>query len=137
ITNAIIRIVDKANPEFQTKLNDDSGPVQTVFCIGDQIYFEDLTPTIGGADFQYTWELYDNDTGTGTPIATSNSQNTTFSYSSGGEKLIRLTVTDAESVGNCGGSIEKKVTIYPAAQATLSTTDLSNTPIVPEFCQDV
>src|SRR5690606_19798196 len=78
ITNAIIRIVDKANPEFQTKLNDDSGPVQTVFCIGDQIYFEDLTPTIGGADFQYTWELYDNDTGTGTPIATSNSQNTTF-----------------------------------------------------------
>ena len=137
ITNAIIRIVDKANPNYQTKLNDALGSVQTVFCIGDQIYFEDLTPGITGADFQYTWELYDNDTGTGTPIATSNSQNTTFSYSTSGEKFIRLTVTDGESVGNCGGYVEKTVTIFPSAEATLATTDLSDNPIVPEFCQDI
>ncbi len=136
VTNAIIRIVDKATPDFQTKLNNAGGAVQKVLCIGDQMYFEDLTPGIGGANFEYTWELYDDLSGTGTPVATSNSKNTTFSYNTSGQKLIRLSVIDTESVGGCGGSVVDTVTIFASAMASLTAMDIADNPIVPEFCQD-
>ncbi|HLZ16213.1 MAG TPA: hypothetical protein VKQ08_04205, partial [Cyclobacteriaceae bacterium] len=134
-TMAKIVIVPAPQPGFITRLGNSSGPIQSIFCVGDNIFFDDQTPSIGGASFGYTWQFFDNNTGTGAPLSTSNSPAPTFSYSTGGQKLIRLFVTDNNAAGGCVNSFDGFVTISPSLVAKIQTSDLSNNPITPYFCQ--
>jgi len=132
---ARVVIVDAPQPDFLTRLGGPGGPIQNVFCVGDNIYFDDETPFIGGASFQFTWQFYDNSTGAGMPLATSTAQNPTFSYPTSGVKLIRLSVRDANAAGNCVAIFEQTITISPSLIAQIAVTDLLNVPITGDFCQ--
>ncbi|MEO1049472.1 MAG: PKD domain-containing protein [Bacteroidota bacterium] len=135
-TTGRIVIVPSPVPDYLTRAGNAAGPVQRIFCIGDDIYFDNETPPIGGANFVYTWEFFDNATGTGAPLATSNDENPTFAYTtSSGSKLIRLTVRDANAAGNCEAVFEDTVLISPTLVAQIQVTDLADNPITPEFCQ--
>ncbi len=136
ITTARIVIVPAPQPDFLTKLGGSGGPVQSIFCVGDNIYFDNETPGIAGASFANTWQFYDNATGAGAPLSTSTSTNPTFAYPTSGQKLIRLSVRDQNAAGNCIAIIEKIITISPSLIAQIQITDLSNTPITPDFCQN-
>lgn len=136
ITRARIIIVDAPQPDFLTRLGTVGGIVQAFFCVGDNIYFDNETPPIGGASFSYTWQFFDNNTGIGIPLSTSGSTNPTFSYLTSGQKLIRLSVKDQNAAGNCVAIIDKIVTISPSLIAKIGVTDLLNIPITPDFCQN-
>lgn len=136
VTTARIVIVDAPQPAFVTRLGGAGGPVQSVFCIGDQIYFDNNTPPIAGSNLQYTWSFYDNPTGAGAPLSTSTGTNPLFTYTSAGQKLIRLSVVDANAAGGCQNTLDIVITISPSLVAQISTTNLSNAPIIPEFCQE-
>lgn len=135
VTTARIVIVDAPQPDFLTRLGGAGGPIQNVFCVGDNIYFDDETPPIGGATFQYTWEFFDNNTGIGVPLSTSSSQNPTFAYPTSGLKLIRLSIRDTNAAGNCVAISEQTITISPSLIAQIGVTDLLNISITPDFCQ--
>ncbi len=137
MTTARIVIVDAPQPDFVTRLANAGGAIQSVFCVGDVIYFDNNTPAIGGAAFQWTWEFYNNSTGTGTPIAYRSAANPTFAYSTTGQKMIRLKVRDTNAAGNCEAIFERVITISPSLVAQISITDVSGTVIVPDFCQEV
>lgn len=135
-TTARIRIVDSPQPDFETRLGNAGGPIQSVFCVGDAIYFDNNTPPIAGASFDYTWQFYDNPTGAGAPLATRTQTNPTFAYTSSGQKLIRLTVRDGNAAGNCEQFIEKVITVSPSLVAQIGVTDLSGVTLTPDFCQE-
>ncbi len=137
VTTARIVIVDAPQPDFVTRLAGPGGAVQSVFCIGDAIYFDNNTPAIGGANFQWTWEFYNNSSGTGTPVATRSSANPTYTYATTGQKMIRLRVRDTNAAGNCEAIFERLITISPSLVAQISITDASGNVIVPDFCQEV
>jgi gliding motility-associated-like protein len=132
---AKIVIVPSPQPNFITRLGNSSGPVQTIFCVGDNIFFDDQTPSISGASFGYTWQFFDNNTGTGVPLSTSTSSAPVFAYPTAGPKLIRLSVKDNNAAGGCVSTYDGLVTISPSLVAKIQTTDLANAPIVPFFCQ--
>ena len=134
-TTARIEVVASPDPRFITRLRNANGPEQRVFCIGDAIYFDNETPSIPGADFEYTWEFFDNNTGAGLPIATRNNRNPTFAYHTSGLKLIRLTVRDNNAAGDCEAFVEQVITISPTLLARIQVTDLADNSITPEFCQ--
>ncbi len=136
ITSARIVIVPSPQPDYITRLGGSGGPIQTIFCVGDNIYFDNETPNISGASFAYTWEFYDNNTGAGAPLATSTNSNPTFAYPTSGQKLIRLSVRDQNAAGNCVAVVEKVITISPSLIARIQVTDLSNNVITPDFCQN-
>ena len=135
VTTARIVIVDAPSPTYVTRLGNASGPLQTVFCINDIIYFDNNTPAIPGASFKNTWQFYDNSTGAGAPLSTSANTNPAFSYSNGGQKLIRLSVLDQNAAGNCVAIYETTITISPSLVAKIQSTDFVNNPITPIFCQ--
>jgi gliding motility-associated-like protein len=136
ITGRIV-IVPAPSPAFLTRLGSAAGPVQTIFCVGDNIYFDDETPPIPGANFAYTWEFYDNNTGAGAPLATQTAQNPTYSYSTTGQKLIRLRVHDNNAAGNCEETVEFVITISPSLVAQISMTDpTSGLAVDGDFCQN-
>lgn len=136
ITTGRVVIVPAPVPSFLTRLGNSGGPVQSIFCIGDNIYFDNETPGIAGANFVYNWQFYDNNTGAGAPLGTSSQTNPTFSYPTSGQKLIRLTVRDANAAGNCEVIFESTVTISPSLVAQIQVQDLSGNPIAPDFCQE-
>ncbi|WHZ08104.1 MAG: hypothetical protein OJF59_001857 [Cytophagales bacterium] len=136
VTTAQIVIVPSPQPNFITRLNNAGGAIQTTFCIGDPIFFDDQTPFIAGSSYGYTWQFFDNNTGAGAPLTTSTSNAPTFSYTTGGQKLIRLSVTDNNAAGGCTNTYDGLITISPALIAMIQTTDLSNNPITPDFCQN-
>ncbi|MEK6481868.1 PKD domain-containing protein [Catalinimonas sp. 4WD22] len=132
---ARIIVVEKSNPSFQTRLNNNSGPLQTDFCIDDQIYFQNLTAGIDddgdGTDdsnYEWVWEFYDDDTQT-TLLATKSGKNPTFSYNSAGAKSIRLIAKDLNSVGQCGGETIIDVNILSTPSADIDVTDTNDTPL--------
>lgn len=135
VTTAHVVIVPAPEPDFQTRAGDASGPLQNTFCIDDQIYFENLTPAISGADFVFSWEFYDNSAGTGNPSSTSSSANPTYSFATSGKKLVRLIVRDQNAAGNCETIIEREVFVSPLVQAAIGVTDLNDNYINAEFCQ--
>jgi gliding motility-associated-like protein len=137
IGTARIVIVSAPQPNFLTKLNNAAGLFRTFFCVNDNIYFENLTPAITGANFGYTWQFYDNSTGVGVPIATRTNTNPTYAYINPGQKLIRLLVRDNNAFGNCENSFDFVITITPVLQAAITTTDLLNNPITTNFCQTI
>lgn len=129
-TTAYIVIVDAPQPQFVTR--DSDGAVESNFCIGETIHFDNQTP--GGAGYQFLWEFFDDDEGT-TLLHTSTSRNPTYSYNSGGEKLIRLTATNPTVEGACSQQIEGTVFITPSMAAQIGLTDLNDIPIDSDFCQ--
>ncbi len=136
IAFARIVIVESPQPSFITRLGNSAGPVQSVFCLGDNIFFDDLTPAIAGASFGYTWEFFDNPTGTGSPVATRTQAQPTFAYPSTGQKLVRLHVHDNNAAGNCEEIFDAVITISPSLIAKIAVTDLSGNAITPDFCQE-
>lgn len=136
ITTARIVIVPAPQPDFLTRLGGSTGPIQSIFCVGDNIYFDNETPGIAGASFANTWQFYDNPTGAGAPLATGTNTNPTFAYPTAGQKLIRLSVHDQNAAGNCVAIVEKIITISPSLIAKIQVTDISNNPITPNFCQN-
>ena len=136
ITSARIVIVDAPQPDFLTRLGTAGGVVQAFFCVGDNIYFDNETPPIGGASFKYTWQFFNNNTGIGVPLSSSGSTNPIFSYLTSGQKLIRLSVRDMNAAGNCVAIFDKIVTISPSLIAKIGVTDLLNNPLIPDFCQN-
>ncbi len=132
-TTAYIVIIDSPQPDFITRRGDASGAITSTFCIDENIYFDNETPGIGGLGF--TWEFYNDNTGTSL-LSTSIANNPTFSYSSPGQKLIRLTAEDPTAQGSCIEIYEAYVDISPSLVAGVELTDLFNNPIDPRFCQD-
>lgn len=135
VTTARVVIVPSPQPDYITRLGNGAGPIQSVFCIGDNIYFDNQTPGIAGSSFQYTWEFYDNATGSGAPVHTSNNSKPTFSYTNPGQKLIRLSVKDQNAAGNCLAVVEHTISISPSLVAKIAVTDWSNNPTPTSFCQ--
>jgi len=136
VTTARIVIVDAPQPQFVTKLGNSAGPIQSTFCIGDDIYFDNNTPGIAGAQFYNTWEMYDNAAGTGAPFI-SHAGNPTHNYLTAGQKLIRLRVKDTNAAGSCEAIFETTILISPSLVAKISITDNSGNVISPDFCQEV
>ena len=107
-----IIIVEAPSPSFQSREFDALGVVKDTFCIGDPIYFENLTPGIAGANFNHTWEFFDGPTTADPLLTTSNSTNVTNIYSVAGPKLVRLSTIDNNAQGGCLNSIESLIYIF-------------------------
>src|SRR5690554_4312551 len=75
-------------------------------CIGDTVYFNNLTTAIGGTP-TYSWDF-----GDGSPI--SNSKNPTHVYTSPGPFTVELT---ASNIAGCDSTIKKQITLGPTAAA--------------------
>lgn len=119
---ASIVIVDTPIPDFTTHKDNVSNPVQTVFCIDELVYFENLTTADGNAAVGYTWEFYDGPDDTHPLLATSNETAPTYTYDHGGTKFIRLIAGDNNTVGNCHGTIEKVIQVFPTSIAQIGST---------------
>ncbi len=132
-TTAYVRIVDPAEADYQTRLANASGAVQTTFCLGSMIYFENLSNNAG----TYTWEFYDDATGTDL-LTTSGGANPTFSYPTEGDKLVRLTASNTTVPGSCTDVYQALVTISPAAIAAIELYDDTFSSVTTgEFCVDL
>ncbi len=131
LTTGYIIIVPAPEPEFITE--DSNGNPTRNFCIDEIIHFNNETPNQGS--YNYTWQFYDDPAGT-TLLHTSHNPNPTFSYSSGGTKLIRLIAANPTAQGSCIEVFTDVVTITPSVQAVIGLTDYSNNPITGVFCQE-
>ncbi len=132
-TTAVIRIVDEPVTNFETHKDSFTGevPPGREFCIGQDIYFENLTT---GA-FEHHWQMFDgpddsypvaNDTYEPMPI---------YAFDTPGQKLIRLTSANTTAQSSCERVFELVVNITPSRLAQLDITDLSDNPIPGIFCQ--
>ena len=131
-TTAYITIVDPPVPDFQTRLGNVSGAVKNVFCLGETIYFDNLSTDAS----DYTWEFYDDDLGNSL-LNTSTANNPSFAFNTPGNKLIRLYARNAGAQGACEVLTEKIITLSPAAVANIGLFDPTfTTAIAPEFCVD-
>lgn len=129
-TNARIVIVDTPVPDFVTKKEGPSSPIQTDFCVDDIVYFDNETSVIDtDAAMNYTWEFYDGPDDSHPLLATKKARNPVFIYVTGGVKFIRLIAGDNNTVGNCSAIVEKVVHVYPTSIAQI---DASET----KFCKD-
>ncbi|TRX62071.1 PKD domain-containing protein [Fulvivirga sp. M361] len=133
MTTAYITIVDAPDPDFLTREDNAAGDVTDIFCIGQTIYFDNETTNTAGLGF--TWEFYDDATGT-ILLNTSNNNNPTFIYNTSGQKFIRLIAENPTAQGSCIESFERVIMISPTMVAQIGITDLSNNPIYGLFCQD-
>ncbi|HEY9047993.1 MAG TPA: PKD domain-containing protein [Ohtaekwangia sp.] len=131
LTRGYIVIVDAPDPAFITL--DNANVPTTSFCINETIFFRNQTPNAGA--FNYTWEFYDDATGT-TLLSTSTQRNPTFAYPTGGTKLIRLRAENPTAQGSCIEEVTALVNITPALVANILVTDLADIPITPDFCQE-
>lgn len=131
ITRGYIVIVEAPEPDFFTQ--DSNGNPTADFCIGDVISFRNTTPNT--ASYNYTWEFFDDATGT-VLLNTSNQTHPNFSFSSGGSKMIRLTASNPSAQGSCTEQYTGFVNITPSLTAVIGVTDLSGNPITPDFCQE-
>ena len=132
VTTGYIVIVESPAPIFITE--DNNGAPTKNFCIGETIFFNNNTPNQGS--YNYFWEFYDDATGTNR-INTSTQSNPTFSFTSGGTKLIRLTASNPTAQGSCTEIFEDVVNITPSIAADIGMTDFANNPITGIFCQEV
>lgn len=128
---AVITIVNPPNPSFQSRFQNAGGAIQTTFCIGEDIYFENLTA--GG--YAYLWEFFDDETGTGS-LGTSGNASPTFSFNSSGQKLVRLSATDGSVQGSCTVVYEGLVELTASAVSDITLFDQTfTTAIDGDFCQ--
>ncbi|MEM7108631.1 MAG: PKD domain-containing protein [Bacteroidota bacterium] len=133
-TTAYIVIVEAPEPNFITREDDASGAITDIFCIGETIYFDNLTAGAGGLNFD--WEFYDDPTGV-TLLASSTDNNPTYVYTTAGQKLIRLIAENPTAQSSCIEVYERVITVSPSVIAQIGISDLGNNPISGLFCQDV
>lgn len=131
LTRGYIVIIAAPAPAFETR--DSNGLPTQDFCINEAITFANQTPNAN--QYNHSWQFYDDATGTSL-VGTSNSRNPTFSFSSGGTKLIRLTSSNPSAQGACRAEVTHTVNITPQLVATIGVTDLGGNPLVPDFCQE-
>ena len=128
----VIEVIDPPAPDFQTREENAAGPIETVFCINEDIFFENLT----GGPFNYTWHFYDGNMDTDPVLATSNEANPTFQYTAGGDKLVRLIANDPNADGVCEVIYDAILTLSPDAVADFVFFDQTFTSTIdPLFCQ--
>ncbi len=132
-TTAYIRIVDDPDPLFETHKNSYTGPVPPgrEFCIGQEIF---LTNGSAGAS-AYRWEIYDGPTDSDPLLASRTNISTTYTYNTSGNKLIRLYAINGTAQSSCERFYDLIVNITPSRIANITTTDLADNTITPEFCQ--
>jgi gliding motility-associated-like protein len=130
LTRAYIQIV--AAPQALFVTTDQSGNAKSTFCVNETIYFDNQT---SGGGFTYKWDFFADDTGV-LLAGSSDRFEPRFVYTSGGDKLIRLTVSNPNAQGSCTDTYELRVTVVPTVIAAIQVTDLSNTVISPDFCQE-
>ncbi len=130
ITRGYILIIAAPAPNFDAQ--DAGGNSKRSFCVNETIFLANLTPSVNS--YAYTWEFYDDATGT-TQVGTSNAKNPTYAYSSGGPKLIRLRASDPSAHGTCENTFDLPIDITPTLVAKIGITDLADNPLVPYFCQ--
>jgi gliding motility-associated-like protein len=115
-----IVVVAAPTPDYRTRKDNSTGDLLWDFCIGDMIYFENRSTAPGGSSLSYNWEFYDGPTTADGLLDTRTNQHPLFSFSTGGKKLVRLTVVDDNAVGGCNSIVEKLVNITPTAIAQIS-----------------
>jgi PKD repeat protein len=130
-TTGYIVVVAAPAPVFVTE--DNTGTPTKNFCIGETIFFNNNTPNQGA--YAYTWEFYDDAAGT-ILIDTRNQSNPTFSFSSGGTKLIRLIASNPTAQGSCIEEFTDVVNITPSVQGIIGLTDFNDVPLSGDFCQE-
>jgi PKD repeat protein len=84
---------------------------RTLPCVGELVRFTDASTSLNGAIVNWSWDFGDGGTSTG--------QNPTHTYTSGGNFIVTLQVTD---VLGCKASVSKTITI------AVATADFSFTP---------
>lgn len=130
-TTGYIVIVAAPEPEFITE--DSGGTPTRDFCIGEPIFVNNETPNQGA--YNYTYEFYDDAAGT-VLLDTRHQANPTFTYSTGGTKLIRLIASNPTAQGTCEEEFTDIVNITPSVQAVIGLTDFANNTITGIFCQE-
>lgn len=131
VTRGYVEIVEAPAPDFFTQ--DANGNPKMDFCIGEPITFRNQTPNV--ASYNYTWEFFDDVSGT-TLAHTSSQRHPVYAFASGGGKMVRLTARNPTAQGACEEIYEGLVNITPSLTARIGVTDLSGTPITPDFCQE-
>ncbi|MEP1096425.1 MAG: PKD domain-containing protein, partial [Cyclobacteriaceae bacterium] len=133
---AVINIVGPPIPGFTDLNGPPPGGINLLdYCIGDNIYF-DNTSTNTNINTQYLWEYFDTPTAVGIPVATSNGIDGNHTFTNGGIKAIRLTLTDPTAAGNCDAVLTQQVTVTPDVVAVVTIYDGGfGAPINPVFCQ--
>ncbi len=132
MTTGYIRIVDAPDPSFRTY--DTDGNATTDFCISEVIRFRNTTANFWNYD--WTWEFYDDATGTDLIHTSTARDNINFAFTTGGTKLIRVRASNPSAQGSCEAEYEGFVNITPSMHAQIGVTDLADNPITPDFCQE-
>ena len=128
-TEGFIEIVEAPVPDFFTE--DSAGNPTTDFCINETVFFRNNSVNADA----YTWEFYDDATGT-TLLHTSTQAEPEYAFASGGPKLIRLTADNTTAQSSCSAEITGVVNITPSLIARIGVTDLNDIAITPDFCQE-
>jgi len=124
-----IVVVESPNPDFVTKKENAANPVQNVFCVDDIVYFDNASTGPGGSNLQYEWEFFDGPNATDPLLSTKSNENPVLVYSTGGPKLVRLTVTDVNAVGGCSSIVERTIDVFPTTIAQINASQTN-------FCKD-
>lgn len=125
ISDSRIVIVEAPSPDFVARRENSSNPIAWDFCINDIIYFDNESTGPGGSALTHAWEFYDGPNITDGLIETKTDNNPVFSYSTGGQKLVRLIVGDNNAVGGCSSITEKIIRVSPTAIAQIGTANTS------------
>lgn len=128
-TTARIVIVAAPDPDFVTRKETSGNPIQTAFCVDDIVYFDNESSGPAGSNLAYTWQFYDGPDDSYPLIETKTSTNPVLAYSTGGAKLVRLSVTDRNAVGGCSSVVEKVINVYPTTIAQINASQTN-------FCKD-
>lgn len=130
VSESRIVIVDAPTPDFVARKEDSSNPIAWDYCIDDIIYFDNESTGPGGSSLSHTWEFYDGPNASDGLLDTKTNNNPVFVFSTGGQKLVRLSVGDQNAIGGCNAIVEKVVNITPTsiAQISASNTKFCKTP---------
>lgn len=129
----VISIIPPPVPSYVAREENAGGAILTEFCINTDIYFENQT---AGGPYNYTWEFYDGPNDTDPLLDTSNDVNPTYSFTSGGQKLVRLIASDPNADGVCEVIFDDIVNMSPDAVAAFDFYDGTFSSVIdPNFCQ--
>ncbi|MEJ2004465.1 MAG: hypothetical protein P8X57_05760 [Cyclobacteriaceae bacterium] len=130
---AYVRIVDDPDPLFETHKNSYTGPVPPgrEFCIGQEIFMANNSSNASS----YRWEIYDGPTDSDPLLDTRNINQTTFTFNTAGNKLIRLYASNSTARSSCERFYDIIVNVTPSRIANITPTDMADNAITPEFCQ--
>jgi len=123
VSESRIVVVDAPTPDFVARKENSSNPIAWDYCIDDIIYFDNESSGPGGSSLAHIWEFYDGPNVTDGLLDTKTNKNPVFTFSNGGQKLVRLIVGDNNAIGGCNAIVEKVVNITPTSIAQISASD--------------